>query len=660
MILPMPSACSPRAASAIIGGGPRTPLVAARIRETFEALAAKAGALGHLNLAQDSDGVVRRLPLLIEYEGRLVPALALQLAMKYIDAPLRDLSLGLDFMGQPSLRAKHIELAIDRAYCLLLNHDLRWTRQRTFSFADVLDGSIDPAVFRNKIVLIGLTAPDAAPAYRVGTHSGVTPIEISANALGRILSSARLSRPSWGPVLEIVAVLYFAFFLVFFIPRMSFKVGAGLLAVFMLTWYAVVVGLLLGYGYWVRLVGPILLACAGFMLIQATLYSRKLQEESLEANKTLGLSYQGQGMLDMAYERYMQCPVQDASVKNLLYTLGLDFERKRMFNKALAIYDHIRSDGTFKDVEKRHSRLKALDSSMTMSVSGTLAETPLIMDDTQVKPTFGRYELIRELGRGSMGTVYLGRDPKINRDVAIKTMAYENVDAADLAEVKTRFFREAEAAGKLSHPNIVSVYDVGEEHDMAYIAMELLSGENLSVYCKGDNLLPVDRVTAIITDVAAALDYAHSQGVIHRDIKPANIMMLQDGRIKVTDFGIAKVVDASRTHSSVVLGTPNYMSPEQVAGKSLDGRSDLFSLGVVYYEMLAGAKPFRGDTVSAILYAVSRQAHTPLSEVRKDVPACCEDLVNKLLVKGVTRRYASAALVAKALGDCAAELSKQK
>ena len=148
--------------------------------------------------------------------------------------------------------------------------------------------------------------------------------------------------------------------------------------------------------------------------------------------------------------------------------------------------------------------------------------------------------------------------------------------------------------------------------------------------------------------------------MIHRDIKPANIMMLQDGRIKVTDFGIAKVVDASRTHSSVVLGTPNYMSPEQVAGKSLDGRSDLFSLGVVYYEMLAGAKPFRGDTVSAILYAVSRQAHTPLSEVRKDVPACCEDLVNKLLVKGVTRRYASAALVAKALGDCAAELSKQK
>ncbi|MEJ2039798.1 MAG: CHASE2 domain-containing protein, partial [Desulfosarcinaceae bacterium] len=333
--LPSGTGANTLAASAIIGGGPRTPLVAARIRETFEALAAKAGALGHLNLVQDSDGVVRRLPLLIEYEGRLVPALALQLAMKYIDAPLRNLSLGLDFMGQPSLSAKHLELAIDRAYCLLLNHDLRWTRQRTFSFADVLDGSIDPAVFRNKIVLIGLTAPDAAPAYRVGTHSGVTPIEISANALGRILSSARLSRPSWGPVLEIVAVLYFAFFLVFFIPRMSFKVGAGLLAVFMLTWYAVVVGLLLGYGYWVRLVGPILLACAGFVLIQATLYSRKLQEESLDANKTLGLSYQGQGMLDMAYERYMQCPVQDASVKNLLYTLGLDFERKRMFNKAL-------------------------------------------------------------------------------------------------------------------------------------------------------------------------------------------------------------------------------------------------------------------------------------------------------------------------------------
>lgn len=647
---------SPMALSTAMGGGRQGPLAARGIRETFDDLAGKAGALGHLNLVQDPDGVVRRLPLLIEFQGRLVPAFALQLALKSIHASMRQLSLERGFFGRPRLSIKHLQLSTDNAYRMLIDYDRAWTRQRIFSFAQVLDGTINPTVFRHKIVLIGLTAEEVTPTFRVGSQSGVTPVEISANALGRILSTSRLSRPSWAPLLETVAVLYFAFFLVAVIPRVSFKMGAAILTVFLLTWYAMVVGLLLGYGYWIRLGGPVLLAVSGFILLQATLYSRKWQQEKLESNKTLGLSYQGQGMLDMAYEKYMQCPVQDPSVKNLLYTLGLDFERKRMFNKALAVYDHILSGGSFKDVAKRSSRLKPLDSTMALNVSGTMVEAPLMMDDTQVKPTFGRYELVRKLGRGSMGTIYLGRDPKINRDVAIKTLAYADIDADQLTDVKERFFREAEAAGKLSHPNIVAVYDVGEEHDVAYIAMELLSGDDLTLHCKPDALLPADRVTAIIADVAAALDYAHSQGVIHRDIKPANIMLLEDGRIKVADFGIAQVVDASKTRSGVVLGTPNYMSPEQVAGKSLDGRSDLFSLGVVYYELLAGAKPFKGDTLNAILHAISHQAHTPLSQVVPDIPACCEAIVDKLLAKGVSRRYKSAALVTKALEQCIKEL----
>jgi serine/threonine-protein kinase len=586
----------------------------------------------------------------------LVPAFALQLALKYIDASLRDLNLELDVFGRPRLRVKHLHLPTDKSLSMLLSHDSAWTRKRVFSFAEVLDGTVDPDNFRRQIVLIGLTAPEVTPLYRVGSHTGVSPIEINANALGLILSNVRLSRPPWALVLEVLAVLYFAFFLVFVIPRVSIILGISILSVFLLTWYAMVVGLFLGYGYWIKMVGPILLTLAGFILIQSSLYHRKMQQEKLDANKTLGLSYQGQGMLDMAYEKYMQCPVQEPTIKNLLYTLGLDFERKRMFNKALAVYAHILTAGSFKDVDKRSSRLKVLDSTMTLSVSGTRAETPLNFDDTQAKPTFGRYELIRELGRGSMGTVYLGRDPKINRDVAVKTLAYEEVDTGDLPEIKDHFFREAEAAGKLSHPNIVSIYDVGEEHDMAYIAMELLSGSDLTAYCKPDNLFPMSRVTEIISNVTAALDYAHRQGVVHRDIKPANIMLLDDGRVKVTDFGIAHVMDASKTRTGVVLGSPNYMSPEQVSGRSLDGRSDLFSLGVVYYELLAGAKPFKGDTVSAILYAVTRQPHTPLSEVVPEIAPCCEAIINKLLAKGVTKRYRSADHLAKALEDCMEKL----
>jgi serine/threonine-protein kinase len=354
-------------------------------------------------------------------------------------------------------------------------------------------------------------------------------------------------------------------------------------------------------------------------------------------------------MLDMAYEKFVQCPVQDRTAKNLLYNLALDFERKRMFNKALDIYRHIRTAGAFKDVDQRSRRLTALDNTM---VAGGRGETPLRMGDDSAKPTFGRYEILREIGRGAMGTVYLARDPKINRDVAIKTLDYSEVEPAELAEVKTRFSCEAEAAGKLSHPNIVAIYDVGEEHDMAYIAMELLNGETLTRYCKKDNLLAIPRVLAVIAGVTAALDYAHNQGVVHRDIKPANIMMLQDGRVKVTDFSIARVVDASRTRTGVILGTPNYMSPEQVNGKSVDGRSDLFSLGIVFYELLTGARPFKGDSLSAVLYAISNYAHTPLAQVASGIPDCVEAIVNRLLAKRATQRYASAAKACQDINAC--------
>ena len=651
---PEKSVQNPSLPIAVIQDVPRKPLVARGVWETFDILAAKAGALGHLNLREDPDGVVRRVPLLVQYKDRLAPAFSLQLALKHIGARLRELEIDRDFFGQPRLRAQHLTLPTDGAYQMLLSYDPQWTRERTYSIADVLNGAVDASLFKDKIVLIGVTAGAMTRTYRVDSHVSASAVEINANILAWILSANRLSRPSWSRALEATALLYFAFFLVFVIPRVTVRLGLSILAVFLVTWYAVGVGLLLGYGYWIKLFGPMLLACAGFISIHATLSARRRGQERLEDNKTLGLAYQGQGMLDRAYEKYMQCPVEDMSVKNLLYSLALDFERKRMFNKALAIYQHIRSSGTFKDVAKRSERLKPLDSTMALSVAA--GETPLLMDDTSAKPTFGRYELLQELGRGSMGTVYLGRDPKINRRVAIKTLSYAEVDSGDLADVKARFFREAEAAGKLSHPNIVSIYDVGEEHDMAYIAMELLAGENLAACCRQQTRLDVVRVLDIMGQVTGALDYAHSQGVVHRDIKPANIMVLEDGRVKVTDFGIAQVVDAGKTRTGIVLGTPNYMSPEQVAGKKLDGRSDLFSLGIVFYELLTGAKPFKGDSVNTILYAITHNPYVPVSEAATGIPTCCEAIVDKLLAKGVTKRFRTAALANQALAACRNEL----
>ncbi len=632
------------------------PAMAYSVRPTFAELAGKASALGHLNMVPDADGCLRYLPLFIDYRGRLYPALALQLALKQIGISIRDVTIHKDTYGAPLLSAGHLRIPMDPTFRLLINHNSDWASERIHAFSDVLDGTLDAAFFRDKIVLVGITAEDMAPTYRLGNQAGVSEVEITANALARILSPARLSRPSWAMLLEIVILLYFACLLTFVVPRVNLRIGAFILLFFLATWYAAGVGLLLGYGYWIKPYGPVLLAVVGFVILQLTTLSRKRQEERMESCKTLGLSYQGQGMLDMAFDQYRQCPVKDESVRNLLYNLALDFERKRMFNKAMAIYRHIQTGGVFKDIKKRMARLAALDNPLAATLAASKGEPTLQMDDSEAKPVFGRYEILSELGHGAMGTVYLGRDPKINRKVAIKTLAYAEVEESELPEVKARFFREAEAAGQLSHPNIVSIYDAGEEHDMAYIAMELLKGKDLTHQRKPGKLLSVGRVLTIVADVTAALDYAHGQGVIHRDIKPGNIMLLKDGRVKVTDFGIARVVDSTATRTGIILGTPSYMSPEQVTDKKLDGRSDLFALGIVFYELLAGTKPFKGDNISATMHAIIHTPHPPLKEIVSDIPDCVAAIVDKMLAKGLSRRFKSAAHALKAIEACRSEM----
>jgi serine/threonine-protein kinase len=626
------------------------------VRETFNRLARKAGALGHLNLHMDPDGLVRSVPLLINYQDRLCPAMSLQLALKHLRGRIKDITLDPADFGINGLRFKGLQLPTDRDYRMLLKYDPQWTATRTYSFVDVLNETVAADTFRDKIILLGVTASEETPFYRTALAGDATAVEISANLLAGILAPRHLARPFWAWMLEIGILLYFGLFLAFVIPRVNLKVGASILGIFLVTWYGAASGLLAAYGFRINVWGPVLLTVCGYGLIGLRSLVFKTQADQQEVNKTLGLSFQGQGMLDMAYEKFMQCSVRDASVKNLLYNLALDFERKRMFNKALAIYQHIATAGRFMDIAKRIKKLQHVGQPLTIAGGAGRSDSTMLIDDTQTKPTFGRYEILKELGRGAMGTVYLGRDPTINREVAIKTMEYAEVEEHDLPDVKARFFREAEAAGKLSHPNIVSIYDAGEEHDMAYIAMELLNGEDLIQYCHGPDLLPLPRVLEIAAAVADALDYAHRQGVVHRDIKPANIMLLEGGQVKVTDFGIARVVASSQTKTGIILGTPSYMSPEQVAGKKVDGRSDLFSLGIVLYELLAGTKPFKGDSITTIMYAITHNAPTPLTETAPRAPACCVELVDKLLTKGLTRRFGTAEKVSTAIAACLEDL----
>lgn len=264
--------------------------------------------------------------------------------------------------------------------------------------------------------------------------------------------------------------------------------------------------------------------------------------------------------------------------------------------------------------------------------------------------TLGRYRVLKELGRGAMGVVYLGKDPTIQRFVAIKTMRLDKIDAADkLQEIKTRFFREAESTGRLSHPNIVTIYDAGEEDHLVYIAMELLQGSTLKEWTHTPNLMAVSKLLPILATVADAMDYAHRQGVVHRDIKPANIMLTTDHVVKVMDFGIATMASSARTKTETVLGTPTYMSPEQIAGKKVDGRSDVYSLGVVMFELLTGHPPFRADNLPALLYAITHTPPLRLSAVRANLPPLIQDVVTCALQKDPVRRYRTGGEFAQAL-----------
>lgn len=253
----------------------------------------------------------------------------------------------------------------------------------------------------------------------------------------------------------------------------------------------------------------------------------------------------------------------------------------------------------------------------------------------------GRYEIISELGRGAMGVVYKAIDPLIDRIVAVKTIDL-NLSQAELADFEERFYREAKSAGRLNHPNIVTIYDIGKTDHTAYMAMEFLEGQQLAQLLNANIALSINKIARIVAQVADGLSYAHKNGVVHRDIKPANIMLAENGVVKITDFGIARVPTGSRTQVGLVLGSPKYMAPEQVVGEEVDGRSDVFSLGVVLYEMLTGQAPFDGDNISTIMYRILNETPSPPSSLNARVSKSLDKVVLKALAKQPQDRYQDA------------------
>jgi len=264
----------------------------------------------------------------------------------------------------------------------------------------------------------------------------------------------------------------------------------------------------------------------------------------------------------------------------------------------------------------------------------------------------GRYEILDELGRGAMGVVYKARDTKIGREVAIKTIRLsDKVDPSEVNALRERLFREAQSAGRLSHPGIVTIYDIEEEDDLAYISMELVDGRTLENMISGGEADELPFVGRVMRLSAAALDYAHSRDIVHRDIKPANLMITRDSRVKITDFGIARISSSQLTQTGTVMGTPSYMSPEQVKGDPLDGRSDQFSLAVIAYEMLTGQKPFAGENLTSVMFKIVSETPVEPKALNPKIPPLVQDSLLKALSKNPAERYPACAAFAAALSS---------
>lgn len=617
-------------------------------------------ALGHLVISPDRDGKVRQEHLVLEHRGLLYPSLALRMLAAYLNVPPGQITARPD----TGVAVGPLRLPTDDTLRMPISFNGPAGTFKMVPAHAVLTGQVLPETFRGRLVLLGPASPEIAGYFATPTSRAMTGMEIVANVLQNALGKNLLSTPPWAFAAELGMLVGFGLVLMFGLPRLG-TVAAGLVTVVLLA--GCLTGTTLAYaqhGYLVTALYPSLLLVAGFTAhgTRRFLLRTKQQEmvvaDSIESNKMLGLSFQSQGLLDLAFEKFKKCPLDD-SVMDLLYNLAMDFERKRMLNKAVAVYDHIATQNpAFKDIQERKARLREAEATVALgsSLRRTSPEGTVIVSEGAARPTLGRYEIEKELGRGAMGTVFLGKDPKINRFVAIKTLRLDEVDPSLLTEVRERFFREAESAGRLNHPNIVTIYDAGEEQELGYIAMEVLDGKDLKEWCAKDRLLPVKQVLEIVADVADALDYAHSQHVVHRDIKPANIMLQKDGTVKVTDFGIARITTSSKTQTGVLLGTPNYMSPEQITSAKVDGRSDIFSLGVVLFEMLTGEKPFQSDNPATLMFQIAKEPHPSILQVRPDLPAECEAIIDKALQKDAAQRYQRAAEMADALRACAQRL----
>jgi serine/threonine-protein kinase len=634
-------------ALSIQGGSGDLPLFTSAVEVPIvESLGAAAAAVGHLNSVPDVDGAIRTEALAITYYDEYYPSLAVMMVARSLNLTAKDIKI----RPGEALQIGNFRVSADPTLQMFTyfykDRDGRPAIQED-SFYDVASGKIPLQKYRDKIVLIGPTAAGVGSIFVTPVNPAMPAVELQAHTVSSLLQGHFFVAPTWGWIVERVVYLLVALYLITLLPRLSAGLGAvvsaGIVALLLTTHFV----LMTGQGLWLQFMLPLALLVIGHVLLVTKRFvvterGKEVSDAQSAANaRMLGLAFQGQGQLDMAFDYFRKVPLDDTVMDNL-YNLALDFERKRQFNKAEAAFRYMADyDPKFRDLEARLSRAKQMSETLVLGGAQTHPGGTLVLGGGAEKPMLGRYRVEKALGKGAMGVVYLGKDPKIGRVVAIKTMALsQEFEADELVEVKERFFREAETAGRLSHPNIVTIFDAGEEHDLCYIAMELLKGQDLVPFTKVGSTLATDKVISIVARVADALGYAHKQNVVHRDVKPANVMYEPENDIvKVTDFGIARITDSSRTKTGMVLGTPSYMSPEQLQGKKIDGRSDLFSLAVSLYQLVCGKLPFEGDSMAQLMYRIANEHAPDILQYQPSLPPALVAFLDKAMSKDAGERY---------------------
>jgi serine/threonine-protein kinase len=463
----------------------------------------------------------------------------------------------------------------------------------------------------------------------------VTPAVAAATVHGALSSGAFLRRPPWTVTVAWIVLAAGLYLVVSWLWHESRPVIAATAA-------GTVAGLVAGQwlaavaaGVQLDLGRPILALLFGFAGCAWLTPDAKTRRRATFRN---GMRYLREGRLEASFRALRQC-TPHPSLMPTLYKLALAFEAQGQPEQSKTVF-------AFMAGRKQSDPSQDFAEATARQYPQSIANLPSML---------GRYEILRPLGGGAMGGVYLARDPRINRLIALKIVAFDAMeDEAQAVESRARFFQEAESAGRLTHPDITAIYDSGEEQGFAYLAMEYVPGVQMVDFTSARSRIEPHLLLGLMARVAEALHYAHSEHVVHRDIKPANLVYDRNQDIiKITDFGVARLVDSSRTQTGVILGTPSYMSPEQASGGEVTGLSDLFSLGVTLYELLTGGVPFRGNTIAGLMAAINNEKPQPVTEICPGLPMEINDLLDQALAKDPARRFASGQDMAFALRECA-------